>query len=154
MSSVSQIDHANMPEDQLAEMLSKVKSSRETEALRARLPAQLTPFASNISVIEPIQTLSISPTDGVHNCSCGVKERRVFMSVAVVPSPHSQSQDSEEPHAKPLELVWRDWWTSSRYLTGSTDPHMHSLSLRYGHRRRGMHSKARAFTRRSRDIRV
>jgi hypothetical protein len=68
------------------------------------------------------------------------------MSVAVVPSPHLQSQDSEEPHAKPLELVWRDWSTSSRYLTGSADSHMHSISLRYGPPHRGMRSKATAFT--------
>ena len=47
MSSPSQIDYTTMREDRLAEMLSKVKSSRETEALRARLPAQLAQFASN-----------------------------------------------------------------------------------------------------------
>jgi hypothetical protein len=94
MSSASQIDHATMSEDQLAEMLSKVKSLRETEALRARLPALLAPFASNISIIEPIQTVCTSPPDGVHCSSCKVKERRIWMSVAVVPSPHSQSQDS------------------------------------------------------------
>ncbi|KAN0126609.1 hypothetical protein V8E52_000249 [Russula decolorans] len=105
-----------MSEDQLAEMLSKVKSSRETEALRARLPAQLAPFASNISVVEPIQTVCTNPTDGVYCCSCEVNERRICMSVAVVPSPHSQSQDLEEPHAKPLELVWRDWWTGASQI--------------------------------------
>jgi len=142
MSSASQIDHATIPEDQLAEMLSKVKSSRETEALRARLLAQLAPFASNISIIEPIQTVRTSPTDGVHLCTCKVKERRICMSVAVVPSPYSQSQDSEEPDAKPLKLIWRDWWTRSKYLTGSADSHMHSIFLQYGPPRRGMHSKA------------
>ena len=70
------------------------------------------------------------------------------MSVVVIPdpSPHSQSQDAEEPHAKPLELVWRDWWTSSRYLTGSADSHMHSFSLVYGLPHREMRSKATAFT--------
>lgn len=71
------------------------------------------------------------------------------MSVSVAPSPHSQSQNSEkadEPHAKPLELVWRDWWTSSRYATGSANSHMHSISLRYGPPELGMHSKVTAFT--------
>jgi hypothetical protein len=67
------------------------------------------------------------------------------MSVAVVPSPHSQSQDSEEPRAKPLELVWRDWQTSSRYFLGTARSNMHSISLRYGPRH-GMRSKATAFT--------
>lgn len=74
MSSASQIDHATMSEDQLAEMLSKMKSSRETEALRARLPAQLAPFASNISIIKLIQTVHTSPTGGVHCCSCRVRD--------------------------------------------------------------------------------
>jgi hypothetical protein len=66
------------------------------------------------------------------------------MSVAVVPSPNSQSQDSDEPHAKPLELIWRYWWTRSRYITGLAGSNMHSISLQYGPRR-GMHSKATAF---------
>jgi hypothetical protein len=66
------------------------------------------------------------------------------MSVAVVP--HSQSQDSEEPHAKPLKLVWRDWRTSSKQLSGSADSHTHSISLQYGPPRRGMRPNARAFT--------
>jgi hypothetical protein len=67
------------------------------------------------------------------------------MSVAVVPSPHSRSQDSEEPHAKPLELVWRDWQTSWRYFSGTAGSNMHSISLRYGPRL-GTRSKATAFT--------
>jgi hypothetical protein len=54
------------------------------------------------------------------------------MSVAVVPSP----QDLEQLHAKSLELVWQDWRTHSRYLTGSASSHMHSLSLKYAHARR------------------
>jgi hypothetical protein len=68
------------------------------------------------------------------------------MSVAVVPSPYSQSQDSEERHAKPLELVWRDWWTGASYIIGSADSNMHSISLRYGPPHRGMRSEATAFT--------
>jgi hypothetical protein len=54
-------------------LLSKVKSSRETETLRARLPAQLAQFASNISIIEPIQTIRISHTDEVYCCSLGLR---------------------------------------------------------------------------------
>jgi hypothetical protein len=138
--SASQVDHGPIPEDQLAEMLSKMKSSRETEALRARLPAQLAPFASNISVVEPTQTVSVSATDGLYFCGCAVKERRIYMSVAVAPSPQSQSQDSD---SKPLELVWRDWSTSSR---GSAHSHMHSLSLQYGRPPFGRHSNVEAFT--------
>ncbi|KAI0276690.1 hypothetical protein BGY98DRAFT_687963 [Russula aff. rugulosa BPL654] len=140
MSSASQIDYAAMPEDQLAEMLSKIKSSRETEELRARLPAQLAPFASNISIIKPISGGGADGLGGVHCCACSVKERKICMSVAVVPSPHSHSEeadsenseevDSKETHGKPLELVWKDWWTSSRYFTGSADSYMHSISLR------------------------
>jgi hypothetical protein len=145
LSSTSQINYASMPEDQLAEMLSKVKSSRQTEALRARLPAQLAPFASNISIVEPIQTIRASPPTGVHCSSFEVKEQRICMSVAVVPSPHSRSQDSEEPHAKPLELVWQTWTTGSRYVTAFADSYMYSISLQYGPPRDGMHSKANAF---------
>ena len=128
-SSTSQVDHATMSEGQLAQMLSKVKSSRETEELRARLPAQLAPFASNISITEPISRGDADGLDGVHFCACKVKERRIRMSVTMVPSPHSPSQGSEEPHVKPLELVWHDWWTTSKYGTGSADSHMRSISL-------------------------
>ena len=126
MSSGSQ---ATMSESQLAEMLSKLRASRETEALRGRLPAQLAPFASNISITEPTQSTNIAPCDGLHYSSCDFKERTVCMSIAVVLSQHSQSQ---EPHAKPLKLVWKHWGTSSRYLTGSADSRMHYLSLKYG----------------------
>jgi hypothetical protein len=126
-------------------LLSKVKSSRETETLRARLPAQLAQFASNISIIEPIQTIRISHTDGVHCCSCGSEERRTCMSVAVVPSPHSQSQDSEEPRTKPFEFVWQDWSTGSSYLIGSMSSQKCSISIKYGPPRDGMHSKAETF---------
>ncbi|KAI0286119.1 hypothetical protein BGY98DRAFT_930322 [Russula aff. rugulosa BPL654] len=145
MASASQI-HATMQEDQLAELLSNVKSLRETEELRARLPAQLAPFTSNISIIEPIQTISASPHDGVNGCSFSIKERRIYMSVAVVPSSDSQLQDSEEePHAKPLKLIWRDWRTRSLYISGSADSHMHSIFLQYGPTR-GINSKGKAFT--------
>jgi hypothetical protein len=120
-------------------MLSKVKSSRETEKLRARLPAQLAPFASNISIIKPMQIVRIPRISGLHGCSCGVRERKIWMSVTVVPSSNSQSQDSV-PHAKSLKLVWLDFGTTSTYLTGSVDSNMHSISLRYGP------SKATAFT--------
>ena len=145
MASASQI-HATMQEDQLAELLSNVKSLRETEELRARLPAQLAPFASNISIIEPIQTIKTSPYNGINGCAFTIKERRIYMSVAVVPSSDSQSQDSkEEPRAKPLKLIWRDWTTSSLYISGCADSHMHSIFLQYGPTR-GIHSKAKAFT--------
>jgi hypothetical protein len=60
------------------------------------------------------------------------------MSVAVVPSSHSQSQDA---HAKPLRLVWRDWWTCPKYATGCAISCKYSLSLRYG-----CGVKAKAFT--------
>ena len=117
MSSASQIDRATMSEDRLVEMLSKMKSSREAEALRrARLPAQLAPSASNMSIVEPIQTVCTNPTVGVYCYSCEVDERRICMSVAVIPPPHSQSQDpTEEPHAKPLEFVWRDCYRGEVY---------------------------------------
>ena len=74
------------------------------------------------------------------------------MSVVVrsVPDPpHSQSQDSEEPHshAERLELVWRDWWTISKYLTGCAASNMHSITIIYGPPHRdGKHSKATAYT--------
>ncbi|KAG5641786.1 hypothetical protein DXG03_004190 [Asterophora parasitica] len=58
-------------------MFSKVKSSEETEKLQARLPAQLAPFASNISIVGPIRTVSISLNDGIHYSACEVKERRI-----------------------------------------------------------------------------
>lgn len=127
MSSVSQIDLATIPENQLAEALSKVKSSRETEALRARLPAQLAPFASNITITEPIHTVSISAIDGLYYSSFGINERKIVMAVTVVPSPYSQSKVS---YMRPLEVVWRDWWTSSKNGTGSADSFMYSLSIR------------------------
>jgi hypothetical protein len=126
----SRIDLSTIPEDQLAEALSKAKSSRETEALRARLPAQLAPFASNIAITKPIHIVSTSAIDGLYYSSFGIKERRIAMAVTVVPSPYSQWKNSEEP--QPLELVWRDWWTSSKNGTGSADSFMYSLSLRYG----------------------
>jgi hypothetical protein len=50
-----------------------------------------------------------------------------------------------EPYTMPLELVWRDWRTSSPYLSGSADSHMHSISLRYGLHRRGMRLEAKSF---------
>ena len=81
MSSASQIDRATMSEDRLVEMLSKMKSSREAEALRARLPAQLAPFASNMSIVETIQTVCTNPTDGVYCYSCEVDERTENMHV-------------------------------------------------------------------------
>ena len=112
MSSASQIDLATMPEDQLAEALSKVRSSRETEALRARLPEILTPFASNIAITEPIQTVDTYHNDGANCCRFSVRERRIRMLVTVVPSPHSQSRArKKKPRAKRLELFWRDWET-------------------------------------------
>lgn len=141
MSSASQIDLATMPEDQLAEALSEVRSSRETKALRARLPEILAPFASNITVIEPIQTADTFHNDGANCCYCSVRERRIRLSVAVVLSRHSQSRRAKKkPRGKRLELFWRDWETSSRYLSGSADSDMHSITLQYGR------SKATAFT--------
>jgi hypothetical protein len=104
-----------MPEDQLAEAISEVRSSRETEALRARLPEILTQFALNITIIEPIQTVDTFNNDGANCCYCSIRERRICMSVAVVPSPHSKSRATKRPRAKRLELFWRDWETSSRY---------------------------------------
>lgn len=54
------------------------------------------------------------------------------MSVTVVPRPYIQPpQGSGELSAKSLKLVWRDWWTTSRYLTGSAQSLMHSITLEY-----------------------
>jgi hypothetical protein len=54
------------------------------------------------------------------------------MLVTVAPaSPHSESK---EPHAKPLTLIWRDWQTSSAYISGTADSHTRSISLHYGPR--------------------
>ena len=139
-----------MPEVQLAEMPFNVKISQETEALRARLPAQLAPFASNISIVEPMQTICVSPNEGVHLSGCAVEERRICMQVAVVPSTHSQSQDSEslveESHTKSLKLVWQDWSQTARYTIATADSQMYSISLKYGALPDGMHPTAKAFT--------
>ena len=143
MSSASQIDLAAITDDQLAEMLSELKFSRETEALRARLPGQLAPFASNISITKPVQTVSISPSGGIHGCWCKIKERKICMSVNVAPSLYSPA--SQPRPAQPIQLVWRDWCTGANYLTGSADSHMHSISLQYGPRR-GTYSEAKGFT--------
>ena len=136
MLSESQTDLATISEVQLAETLSKVKCLRQTEELQARLPAQLAPFESNISIIKPIETVNTNPT-GVHHCVCKVKERKIRMSVAVAPSPDS------EPHVKTLKLDYLDWWSSSRYLTGAAQSHMQSISFQYGPPHRG---KTKAFT--------
>jgi hypothetical protein len=129
----SPIDLATIPEDQLAQALAKVKSSKATEALRARLPAQLAPLASNIAITEPIHTDSVSAMDGLYYSSFMFKKRSIMMAVTVDLSPYSPSQNSEEPHAKQLELIWKEWETSLKCGTGSADSLMYSLSLRYSH---------------------
>ncbi|KAK2756135.1 hypothetical protein FQN54_005543 [Arachnomyces sp. PD_36] len=132
MTSAPQTPSSTMSEDELTEMLSKVKSARETEELRARLPSQLAPFASNISITKPVETTNISRGDGMHFCGCGIKQRIIHMSVTVVPRPDMQPpQGSGELPAKSLKLAWRDWWTTSRYLTGLAQSHMHSITLEY-----------------------
>ena len=68
------------------------------------------------------------------------------MSVAVVPESHLQSQDPEEPHVEPLELLWQDWGTTSRYfLTDTADSHTYSISLEYGSPHCELYSLATAY---------
>jgi hypothetical protein len=57
------------------------------------------------------------------------------MSVAVVQSP-----------VKLLELVWRNWSTTSKYATGLAVSYMHSISLQYGLPHCEMHGPVTAFT--------
>jgi hypothetical protein len=128
MSSTSHIDLTSISVEELSNSLSKVECALQTEALRARLPAQLVPFASNISVTTPVQSISISPTDGLNESACEVNESRVVMSVTVFSSDSQPKDDSDEPGVKSLELVWRHWWTAS----GSVYSRMYSLFLEYG----------------------
>lgn len=164
MASTSQT-YATMPEDQLAELLSNVKSLRETEALRARLPAQLAPFASNISITKPVEIISTSPPVGINGSYFIVNERRISMSVAVVPSPpsHSQSQGQgsagpadEPPRAKkkPLELIYRDWMTRTLYVSGAAESEMLYIFLHYGDSGDATRSRARAFSGRYSDPQI